>query len=153
MTAYRYIVIVGCGRLGSILANHLSRQGRNVVVVDRDEAAFKNLSAEFSGFQVTGDAAELAVLRRAGIEEADCLLAVTRHDNVNLMVAQVARTVFGVLKVIARVFDPSRQAVYDQFGIETICPTLLSADTFLAVLDQGPPGARAQAARAPEAGS
>jgi trk system potassium uptake protein TrkA len=142
MTAYRYIVIVGCGRLGAILANQLSRQGRNVVVVDRDEAAFKNLSAEFSGFQVTGDAAELAVLRRAGIEEADCLLAATRHDNVNLMVAQVARTVFHVSKVIARVFDPSRQEVYDQFGIETICPTLLSADAFLAAL-----------ARAPEAGS
>lgn len=138
MIAYQYIVIVGCGRMGSILANQLSRQGSNVVVVDRDEAAFKNLSAEFSGFQVTGEAAELAVLRRAGIERADCLLAATRHDNVNLMVAQVARTVFGVSKVIARVFDPSRQAVYDQFGIETICPTSLSAGTIMAALRQGP---------------
>ena len=98
---------------------------------------FQNLSVEFSGFQVTGDAAELAVLRRAGIEKADCLLATTRHDNVNLMLAQVARTVFGVSKVIARVFDPSRQAVYDQFEIDTVCPTLLSADTFLAALRQG----------------
>lgn len=141
MIAYHYIVIVGCGRLGSILADQLSRLGRNVVVVDREEAAFKNLSVEFSGFQVAGDAAELAVLRRAGIEKADCLLAATRHDNVNLMVAQVARTVFGVSKVIARVFDPSREEVYRQFGIETICPTTLSADTFLAALGQGPPGA------------
>jgi trk system potassium uptake protein TrkA len=138
MGAYQYTIIVGCGRLGSILANQLSRLGSSVVVVDRDEVAFQNLSVEFSGFQVIGDAAELAVLRRAGIEKADCLLATTRHDNVNLMVAQVAKTVFGVSKVIARVFDPSRQAVYDQFGIDTVCPTLLSADAFLAALRQGP---------------
>jgi len=138
MSAWHYVVVVGCGRLGSILADQLSRLGSNVVVVDRDEDAFKNLSIEFSGFQVAGDAAELAVLRRAGIERADCLLAATRYDNVNLMVAQVARSVFGVPKVIVRVFDPSRQAVYDQFGIETICPTLLSADRFLAALGQPP---------------
>ncbi len=137
MIACQYTIIVGCGRLGAILASQLSRLGGNVVVVDRDEAAFKNLAVDFSGFQVTGDAAELAVLRRAGIEKADCLLATTRQDNVNLMVAQVARTVFGVSKVIARVFDPSRQAVYDQFEIDTVCPTLLSADTFLAALRQG----------------
>jgi trk system potassium uptake protein TrkA len=134
MADYRYVVIVGCGRLGSILANRLSRQGSNVVVVDRDAAAFENLSTEFSGFQVTGDAAELAVLRQAKIQEADCLLAVTRHDNVNLMVAQVARTLFGVSKVIARVFDPSREAVYRQFEIDTICPTLLSAAAFVEAL-------------------
>jgi trk system potassium uptake protein TrkA len=139
MVSYRYVVIVGCGRLGSILANRLSRQGSSVVVVDRDVAAFQNLSTEFSGFQVTGDAAELAVLRQAKIEEADCLLAVTRHDNVNLMVAQVARTIFGVSKVIARVFDPSREAVYRRFEIETICPTLLSAEAFVAAL-QPPAG-------------
>jgi trk system potassium uptake protein TrkA len=108
--------------------------GSNVVVVDRDESAFRNLSTEFSGFQVVGDAAELSVLRAAQIEKADCLLATTRHDNVNLMVAQVAREIFHVSKVVARVFDPSRQAVYAQFGIETICPTTLSAEALLAAL-------------------
>ncbi len=138
MSAYQYIVIVGCGRLGSMLANQLSGQGRSVVVVDRDEAAFHNLSTEFSGFQVTGDAAELAILRQAKIDQADCLLAITRHDNVNLMVAQVAKVVFQVPKVIARVFDPSREAVYRQFEIETICPTTLSAEWFLAALQDQP---------------
>ena len=131
---YDYVIIVGCGRLGSMLANRLSRLGCNVVVVDKEASAFQNLSIEFSGFQVTGDAAELAVLRRAKIEKADCLLAITRHDNVNLMVAQVARTVFEVPKVIARVFDPSRQEVYRQFEIETICPTRISADIFMETL-------------------
>lgn len=136
MSPCQYVIIVGCGRLGSILANQLSRLGSSVVVIDPDEAAFNNLSVEFSGFQVAGDATELAILRRAGIEKADCLLATTRHDNVNLMVAQVAGTVFGVARVMARVFDPSRVAVYEQFGIETICPTLLSAEGFMAALRQ-----------------
>ncbi len=140
MFAYQYVVVVGCGRLGSMLANRLSRLGSSVVVVDRDEGAFKNLSTEFSGFRVTGDAAELAVLRRAGIDKADCLLAVTRHDNVNLMAAQVAHTVFGVSKVIARVFDPSREQVYRQLDVETISPTQLTADAFLTAL-QGRPEA------------
>jgi trk system potassium uptake protein TrkA len=140
MLPYQFVVIVGCGRLGSLMANRLSSLGSSVVVIDRDERAFGNLSTEFSGFQVTGDAAELAILRRAKIEKADCLLAITRHDNVNLMVAQVARIVFQVPKVMARVFDPSREAVYREFGIETICPTSLSAEVFLQAL-QSPPEA------------
>jgi trk system potassium uptake protein TrkA len=134
MVPYQYIVIVGCGRLGSLLANQLSSLGCNVIVVDRDLAAFDNLSTEFSGFTVTGDAAELEVLRRANIGQADCLLAVTRHDNVNLMVAQVAQTVFAIPKVIARIFDPAREEVYHQFGVETICPTSLSAGAFMSAL-------------------
>jgi trk system potassium uptake protein TrkA len=134
MQPYQYVIIVGCGRLGSMLANQLSSLGSSVVVIDRDEAAFKNLSTEFSGFQVLGDAVELSVLQRAKIDRADCLLAVTRHDNLNLMVAQVAKSVFGVSKVRARVFDPKREQVYSQFGIETICPTKLSADLFLSTL-------------------
>ena len=138
MPSHRYVVIVGCGRLGSILANRLSRLGSSVVVIDRDEAAFDALSSGFSGFRVTGDAAELEVLRQAKIDKADCLLAGTRHDNLNLMVAQVAKTVFAVPKVLARLFDPSREEMYRQFGIETICPTDLSADAFLIALQTQP---------------
>ncbi len=137
MLPYQYIVIVGCGRLGSMLANQLSSQGRSVVVIDEDETSFQHLSTRFSGFQVVGNAAELAVLRRAKIEQADCLLAVTRHDNVNLMVAQVARTVFQVAKVVARVYDPSREEVYRHFGIDTICPVSLTAEAFLGMLRGG----------------
>lgn len=138
MTPYRYIVIVGCGRLGSILANQLSRQGRSVVVIDRQASAFDNLSSEFSGFRVTGDASELAILREAKIDQADCLLAVTRQDNVNLMVAQVGKAVFGIPKVVARVYDPSRVVLYQEFGIETICPTQIAADMFLAAFRPEP---------------
>jgi trk system potassium uptake protein TrkA len=138
MVPYQYVVIVGAGRLGSILANQLSRLGSSVVVVDRDEAAFGNLSTEFSGFRITGDAAELSVLRRAKLDKADCVLVTTQHDNVNLMVTQVAKTVFHVPRVMARVVDPSREVVYHEFGIETICPAGLAVNAFLQALQGGP---------------
>ena len=130
----QYIVIVGCGRLGSILACRLSSQGNSVVVIDPYESSFTNLSSEFSGFQITGDASELAVLRSAKAEQADCLLAVTDKDNINLMVAQIAKNVFQTPTVLARVFDPAREKIYRDFGIATISPTKLSADAFLANL-------------------
>ena len=136
MVSNRYVIVVGCGRLGSILANRLSSLGSSVVVIDREDSAFENLSTEFSGFRVIGDAAELAVLRQARIDKAACLLAITSHDNVNLMVAQVAQTVFAVPQVIARINDPSREAVYREFGIETICSTNLAAAAFLDALGE-----------------
>jgi trk system potassium uptake protein TrkA len=134
MLPYQYIIIVGCGRLGSMLANRLSGLGSSVVVIDQNEAAFNNLSAEFSGFCIVGDAAELAVLRQAKTDKADCFLATTQQDNINLMVAQVAKVIFKVPKVMARIFNPAREPVYRQFGLETISPTQLSAELFLKVL-------------------
>lgn len=133
---YEYVIIVGYGRLGMLLADRLSSQGSSVVVIDNREEVLSKSSAKFSGFKIHGDAAELNVLRQAKIGHADCLLVVTDHDNLNLMVAQVAKEVFEVPKVIARVFDPSREAVYRQFGIETINPTSLSADAFFEALLQ-----------------
>jgi trk system potassium uptake protein TrkA len=138
MPTNQYVIIVGCGRLGASLANQLSSLGSDVVIIDDDERAFRYLSTEFSGFQIVGNAAELAVLRQAKIEKADCLLAITRHDNVNLMVAQVAKTVFRVPKVVARVYDPNRERVYGQFGIDTICPTRLTAEAFMGRLRDEP---------------
>ena len=131
----QYIVIVGCGRLGSLLAGQLSAQGHSVVVIDQQEATFGNLSSEFSGFQVVGDAAEMATLRQAKADKADCLLAVTSEDNINLMVAQIAKTFFETPTVLARVFDPEREAIYQELEIDTISPTQLSADIFLQRLD------------------
>ena len=126
-----YIVIIGCGRLGSLLANQLSRVGHSVVVIDTDESSFDGLSPDFSGFRVVGDATQIAVLKQAKLKNADVLFAATHEDNVNLMVAQVARKVFNVQHVLARVFDPRREQVYEQLGIETICPTAVAAEMFL----------------------
>lgn len=131
---YEYIIIVGYGRLGSLLGGRLSSLGCSVVAIDHKETAFDKVFLGFSGFKIIGDAAELDVLRRAKVDKADCLLAVTDQDNLNLMVAQVAKSVFQVPKVMARVYDPAQEAVYSQFGIETISPTRLSADAFLTAL-------------------
>jgi len=136
MASDLFIVIVGCGRLGSHLANNLSRLGHGVVVIDVSERAFGNLSPEYSGFRVEGDAAELAVLRQAKTDKADMLIATTRDDNINLMVAQVARARFGVARVLARVFEPRREAVYRRLGVETVCPTAVAAELFMQAIDK-----------------
>lgn len=136
MPKARYIVIIGCGRLGATLADRLSRLGHSVVVVDHQESAFRALSSEFGGFRIVGDAAELSVLQRAEIHKADAVLAVTGEDTLNLMVAQVAQSVFHVDPVLARVFDPSREAIYKAFNIATISPTSLAADRFIDQLQE-----------------
>lgn len=131
---YHYVVIIGCGRLGSLLATELSSHGHEVVIIDRDADAFERLSVEFSGFSVVGDASEQAVLKQADIQKADFLFSVTSEDNINLMVAQIAKRIFDIDHVIARIEDPARKAVYREFGIDTISPTQLTADAFLNVL-------------------
>ncbi len=140
--AETYVVVVGCGRMGSRLANGLSRRGESVTVIDRRPEAFANLDSEFSGFRVEGDATELAVLRQAKADRAAVVIAATREDNVNLMIVQIALKVFGVKRSLARVFDPRREEAYRELGVETVCPTRVAADLFLAALDR-PSGAGA----------
>ncbi|MEW5722686.1 MAG: TrkA family potassium uptake protein [Thermodesulfobacteriota bacterium] len=132
-----YIVIVGCGRVGSHLADRLSREGHSVVVVDQNRAAFEDLSADFSGFRVEGDAVRMSVLRETKLKKADVFIATTHEDNVNLMVAQVALKIFQVPHVLARVYDPRREQVYAQLGIETICPTRVAAEMLFRAVAQG----------------
>lgn len=129
-----YIIVAGCGRLGATLASELSGKGNSVVVIDRDPTRFAALTAEFSGFHLAGDAIEQEVLRSAKIEQADCFLATTNHDNINLMLAQVAKVIYGVPLVMARIYDPLRRPVYERLGIDTISPTELSAQEFLRTL-------------------
>lgn len=126
-----YVVIVGCGRLGSLLAERLSEQGNSVVVVDEREKALDDLSPRFGGIKIVGDAVEPGVLKRAGIDKADYVFATSEDDNTNLMVAQVAKGVFRVPHVTARVYDPKRHELYRALDIDTICPTELSARVFL----------------------
>ncbi len=141
-----YIIVAGCGRLGARLASELSRTGSSVVVIDRDPSRFAALTAEFSGFHLTGDAIEQEVLRSAKIEQADCFLATTNQDNINLMLAQVAKVIYGVPLVMARIYDPLRSPVYERLGIDTISPTELSAQEFLCA-DPGAGGLEASALR------
>jgi len=122
------VVVVGCGRLGALLASRLSLRGIEVVAIDLHENAFDGLSPEFSGFRVTGDATELAVLRKARVGEASAVIVTHDDDNTNMMVAQVVKQVLGVRQAVARVVDPAREAIYHGLDIETVCPTSLAAD-------------------------
>jgi trk system potassium uptake protein TrkA len=134
-----HVVIVGCGRLGSQLAGELSQMDSRVTIIDRNNSSFDLLDVGFSGFQVIGDAIELEVLQAAGLQQADCLLTTTEKDTVNLMVAQVAKVLFSVPLVLARVYDPKREVLYREFNIETISPTSLTAHEFLRAI-RGPGG-------------
>ena len=121
-----YTVIIGCGRLGASLANAISDKDASVMIVDRDERAFRKLGTSYGGLTLTGDATDIAVLRSAEIERADTVVSVTNDDNTNIMVAQIARNVYHIPNVICRLYDPEREIVYREFGIDTICPTVLS---------------------------
>lgn len=120
-------IIVGCGRLGAELAGALSDTGRSVLVLDKEDGAFRKLPPSFGGLTVTGDGGDLGILRQAGIERANTLIAVTNDDNANILIAQAARELFHVSHIIARLYDPERECVYRELGIATICPTQLSA--------------------------
>lgn len=129
-----YIIIVGCGRLGASLANTLSDNEGNVLIMDTNAHAFRRLAPNFGGLSVVGNGMDLNDLKKADIPKASAVIAVTNHDNTNIMVAQLARDLFHVNKVIARLYDPERETVYQALGIETICPAVLSAkevDKFL----------------------
>jgi trk system potassium uptake protein TrkA len=128
------IIVIGCGKVGSRFAQILSSEGHNVVIVDNDRNAFKTLGTDFNGITVTGVPIDQDVLRQAGIETADALAAVTPDDNVNIMTCQVAKEIFKVPRVIARIYNPEREHVFHQFGLETICPTNLTVDVIRSLI-------------------
>ncbi len=128
------VVILGCGRTGAYLARTLAGEGHQVTVIDRKSAAFRRLGDDFPGELVVGTGIDEDVLRRAGIERADAFVAVTNGDNTNVMAAQVAREIFGVRRVVTRIYDPLREEIYRDLGLETICPTLLGASRIREIL-------------------
>jgi trk system potassium uptake protein len=117
------IIVVGCGRLGSALVYRLHQAGHKVAVIDAIIAAFSNLPADFSGRTHEGDALSQDVLIRAGIETADAIAAVTSSDALNAVVGHVARTVFGIKKVVVRNYDPQCRLLFEDFGLQVISST------------------------------
>ena len=124
-------VIVGCGRVGAALAEALDNDGHEVLIIDTSTRAFDRLSSEFKGQAIRGDGTDEDVLRRAGAERADILLALTEGDNRNVMAAQVAREKLNVDKAIAKINDPVRAAAYAELGIATVCRTTMLTDAIL----------------------
>jgi len=123
-----YVVIMGCGRLGAQIATQLSVKDYDVVVIDEKPRAFDQLGTGFNGMTVIGTGIDLEVQKKAGVDNADVFAALTSDDNTNIMAAQVAKEIFKVPKVIARIYDPKREYVYHQLGLESICPTNVGAD-------------------------
>jgi trk system potassium uptake protein TrkA len=115
-----HVVVVGCGRVGSGLARSLSSAGHTVAIIDKQEKAFRRLPDEFDGTRVVGVGFDRDRLAQAGIEQAGALAAVTNGDNSNIMVARIARETYGIEKVVARIYDPRRAAIYERLGIATI---------------------------------
>ena len=115
-----HIIILGCGRVGALLAHRLDELGHSVAVVDQDPGAFRKLGPEFSGQTVTGVGFDRQTLENAGITRAHAFAAVSSGDNSNILAARVARETYGVEQVVARIYDPRRAEVYQRLGIPTV---------------------------------
>ena len=115
------ILVIGCGKLGSRLANTLCRHGHDVSIVDMDESAFEQLADDFDGMTVVGMPMDMNVLRNAGVESCDAVAVVTSDDNL-------------VENVVARITDPVREDVFHQFGLKTICQTNLACGALYSAL-------------------
>lgn len=122
------IIVIGCGKVGSKLAEVLADDGHDIVIIDSDRNAFKLLRPDFNGVTIVGVPIDQDVLKQAGIETAEAFAAVTPDDNINIMACQVAKEIFKVPKVMARIYNPEREHVFHQFGLETICPTNMTVD-------------------------
>ncbi|MDO8963589.1 MAG: TrkA family potassium uptake protein [Coriobacteriia bacterium] len=131
------VIVVGCGRVGSQLATMLSVEGHNVTVIDREDSAFKRLGSTFNGVTVKGLGFDEEVLEEAGIRTADAFAAVTDLDNTNLMAAEVARKIFTVPHVVARLYNPQRERTYQQLDLDYVCGTTLVAEFLLEKIQAG----------------
>jgi trk system potassium uptake protein TrkA len=123
------IVIVGCGRVGSTLAENFDSDGHDVIIFDIKTAAFDRLPETFKGAAIRGDGTDEEVLRHAGADGADIFLTLTEGDNRNIMAAQVAVEAFAIPQVMAKINDPVRAAAYAELGVVTLCRTNLMVDS------------------------
>jgi trk system potassium uptake protein len=117
------ILIIGCGRVGAGLANTLVGRGNSVTVIDKEPLAFEKLGNQFKGQTISGIGFDRDILLKAGIERVDGLAAVTSSDEANVVAARIARDLFHVPRVVARLYDVRQAEIYKRLGIQTIAPT------------------------------
>ena len=131
-----YIIIAGCGKIGANLVKKLSEDGHDVVVIDPNEENFAQLESGTNCLTIAGMPIDEDVLKSAGIEHADALCAVTSDDNVNIMTAQIASQLYHVPHVVTRVYDPEKDGILRQMGLNTVCPTMLTVATISSLLGE-----------------
>ena len=124
------VVLMGCGRVGALLASLLDADGYEVTVLDNDTYSFRRLPPTFGGQALFGNGIDQEALKRAGIEEADIFVAMTQGDNRNVTACQIAKHIFNVPRVMCRIYDPLREEMYSALGLETISPTKVFAQLF-----------------------
>ena len=122
---------MGCGRVGSTLANSLEDRNHTVSIIDSEPDAFRRLGPAFNGDKIAGIGFDQEVLEKAGIRRADAFAAVSSGDNSNIIAARVARETFGIQQVVARIYDPGRAEVYQRLGITTVATVKWTADQVL----------------------
>lgn len=122
------VLIMGCSRTGARLASLLDMDGHEVTVIDLDAYSFRRLPTSYGGKALVGNGTDEESLKRCGIEEVDTFLALTQGDNRNIMAAQIAKEVFGVERVVCRIYDQLRQEMYEGMELESISPTTIIAD-------------------------
>ena len=127
-------VIVGCGRVGSVLATSFDKAGHEVIILDLVSRAFDRLPSTFKGTALRGDGTDEDILRRAGASDADIFMAMTEGDNRNVMAAQLAQEALGAKRVVAKINDPVRAEAYADLGIAALCRTNLMADAVMGYL-------------------
>lgn len=125
---------MGCGRVGSSIAQQLDRRGHSVAIIDRDPIAFRRLGTDFGGRPVKGIGFDRETLLKANINEAAAFAAVSSGDNSNIISARVARETFGIEHVVARIYDSKRAAVYERLGIPTVATVPWTSDRLLHLL-------------------
>jgi trk system potassium uptake protein TrkA len=128
------IIVVGCGKVGQSLIEGLNDHGHDISVISNNGEDFGNLPPDFNGFTTFGVPFDQDVLKRAGIESCDALAAIGSDDNTNLMCAQIARDVYNVPRVYARVNDRDKNEVFRSFGVDTVCPTNLTVAALIPML-------------------
>ena len=126
-----HVVIMGCGRVGSAIARELEAAGISVSIIDQSREAFRRLGGNFQGETVTGIGFDRDILIEAGIERADAFAALSDGDNSNILAARVAREVFGVKSVVARIYDPARAEIYQRLGIPTVATVSWTTDQIM----------------------
>lgn len=122
---------MGCGRVGTLIAQRLEEAGHTVAIIDQNREAFRRLGPNFQGITFTGVGFDRDILIQAGIERADAFAAVSNGDNSNILAARVARENFGVANVVARIYDPGRAEIYQRLGIPTVATVIWTADQIL----------------------
>ena len=119
-----YVIVVGAGKVGYHLTRTLIAEGHEVTLTEKDPARAAELAAEFGESLVIGDACEARVMQDVGMSRADCVVAVTGHDEDNLVVCQISKRQFGVARQIARVNNPKNEPIFHLLGItETVAST------------------------------